>query len=517
MSPAGVRCAGPGGDRWYAWRVPSLAVPIVRRDGRRRAGRILAPPLLGLVAAAVAAVHVVVPAIWRDEAASITMAQRDWGAFDGTIAHVDAVHALYYGGLHLWFDVVPYSPLTLRLPSVLAVGGTAALVTILGTRIAGFRSGVAAGAAAAVLPSLVWAGGEGRSYAITAFLATATTLALLAALEPAATRGRTTVRWAGYAALLALTIACFADAALLGAAHAVTILLIGRGRRIAGLAAVAAAGLAASPLLVLVAGQREQVAWIAQYGPPPLWTAGVQQQWFRSEPVMQAWAGVLAVGLLAAVIRRRLPSRVPAVVLPWAVLPPVALVGIGLVQDPVYWPRYVTFTAPAVALLLGALVALLPAPLTAVALLLLAAVAVPQVRVDREPRAKASSELQLAARLVAAERRAADGPSGIVFGQYNDIAGMTTRIEAIAYPHSFRGLEDLRAREPLRRSTALFGDDIATDAAVARMTHLKTVWILLDVDARPATPVPAAEMEAIGLHETGRFRTPGSLLLRWSR
>ena len=61
------------------------------------------------------------------------------------MAHVDAVHALSYAGLHLWFAVLPYSPLTLRLPSVAAAGVGAVLVAVLGTRLAGRRAGLASG------------------------------------------------------------------------------------------------------------------------------------------------------------------------------------------------------------------------------------------------------------------------------------------------------------------------------------------------------------------------------------
>lgn len=479
--------------------------------------RVAPPALLGLLAAAIAGVHVDRPALWRDEAASVTMAQRDWPAFFGTIAHVDAVHALYYAALHLWFAVVPYTPLTLRLPSVVAVGATAAVLTVLGGRIAGLRAGIAAGAAAAVLPSLVWAGGEGRSYAWTALLASLTTLALLVALDERRSRRRSALAWAGYAALLALTTALFVDAALLGVAHLVTVLVVGHRKRLAGIAAIAVAAVAVSPLLVLAVRQVGQVDWITIYGPPPLWTDGIEQQWFRSVPVMNGWAAVLAVGVLVAVLRRRLSLQALAVALPWAVLPPVALVAVSLVHAPVYWPRYVTFTAPAVALLIGVAVAALPAPLTAVALLLLAALAVPQVRADRLPRAKAESEMELAAGLVAGSRSADDGPSGIVFGQYDTIAGMTTRVEEIAYPAAFAGLTDLTARVPLLHSTELFGEDLPTTAAVPRASGLHTVWILLDLDSEPKTVVPAAALRAAGFHESGRFRTTGSLLLRWSR
>jgi mannosyltransferase len=53
---------------------------------------------------------------------------------------VDAVHGLYYGMMHVWFDTVPYSPLALRAPSVIAVGVTAGLVFALGRRVHGHRN-----------------------------------------------------------------------------------------------------------------------------------------------------------------------------------------------------------------------------------------------------------------------------------------------------------------------------------------------------------------------------------------
>ncbi|RIX30791.1 glycosyltransferase family 39 protein [Amnibacterium setariae] len=490
----------------------AAAVPLRRPSPRVRSA--LAPVLAGLGAAVVAGVQVGRPAVWRDEVASIAMAQRDWDPFRATIAHVDAVHALYYAALHLWFAVVPYSPTTLRLPSVLAAAGTAALLVVLGRRVAGPRAGLAAGALSAVLPAMIWAGGEGRSSAATALLATAATLALVHALD--ADRRRA-VAWVAYGALLALTIAVFADAALLAPAHLVTVLLVGRGRRLPGAAAVVAGVLPTVPLLLLAHAQSGQVSWIAQLGPPPLVPDGVVQQWFRADAVGVAWGAALVVGAVAAAVRRRPVHRLLAVALPWAVLPPVALAATALTGDPLYWPRYVAFTAPAVALLVGALLAALPLPALVAAVLVLGLVAVPQERADRQPRAKAESEIELAARLVAASRGPDDGPAGIVFGQYGDVRGLTTRAAAISYPAAFRGLEDLTARVPLARSTELFGSDLPTSAAVPRATRLRTVWILLDMDSRPKTVVPAAGLRAAGFTETGRFRAPGSLLLRWTR
>ncbi|MCU1474068.1 hypothetical protein [Amnibacterium sp.] len=474
--------------------------------------------LLGIAGVLVAGWHVDVPALWRDEAASVGAALRTWPALGGMVDRVDAVHATYYAFLHVWFAAVGYTPFTLRLPSVLAAGGTAAVVTVLGARLAGRRGGMASGAVAAVLPSLVWAGGEGRSYAISALLASAATLALVHALGPHRSALATAGAWAGHAALLALATVVFLDDLLLAAAHVVTALLLGRGRqRFGGLAAAVAATLAVLPLLRLATAQTGQVGWIAAYVPASPWHQLAVEQWFRSDLVAKTVLVVLVAGAIAAVVRRRVPAGALAVVLPWALLPPAGLLAAGLVTAPVYWPRYVTFTAPAVALLVGLAAAALPRLIGVIAVLAIAATAVPQIVADREPHAKAGSEMGDAAALVAAERGPSDGPAGIVFGQYNGIRGVTTRIEAIAYPEDFRGLRDLTATGPLADSTALFGSDIGATAAVPRMRSLTTVWFLLDLDADPQTVVPTAAMEAAGLAPTGTFRTRGSILLRWSR
>ncbi|MGN6742212.1 MAG: hypothetical protein ACTHJL_02790 [Amnibacterium sp.] len=496
---------------------PSAASPAAGRARWHRAA-LLDPLLLGTAAALVAAWHVGVPAIWRDEAASITAAERSWPALAATVAHVDVVHAAYYGLLHLWFAVLGYSPVTLRLPSVLAVGGAAAVVTVLGRRLASRRAGLAAGAASAVLPSLVWAGGEGRSYALSALLAALATLALVHALTPHRRRGISVLCWLAHAALLALTATVFLDGLLLAAAHAVTAaLLLRRWGRLAGVASGALAALAVAPLLRLAALQTAQVDWISADAPASPWRQVAVEQWFRSNAVAATVLAILVVGVLTAVLRRRLPRRAVVVAVPWAVLPPAALLAAGLMHAPLYWPRYVTFTAPAVALLIGIAAAALPRLGTAAAVALLAVVAVPQIAADRQPGAKAHSELALAARLVEAERTPSDGPSGIVFGQYHAIPGMTTRIDAIAYPQAFRGLADVRALTPLTDSAALFGADRSPAAAVPRMHRLTTVWFLLDPQAEPTTPVPVAAMRAIGLRETGRFETAGSVLLRFGR
>lgn len=474
------------------------------------------PVLVGALAAGVAGWDVAVPGVWRDEAASITAAQREWPAFGALIAHIDAVHALYYALLHLWFGVVGYSPLSLRLPSVLAAGVGAALVVVLGTRLAGRRAGLAGGLVAAVLPTLVWAGGEGRSYAWTAALATGTTLALLHALDPEASRRRAVVAWIGYAGLLALGAVLFVDALLLAVAHLVAVLVIGRGRRLAGGIAIAAAVVAASPVVVLALRQSGQVSWLLRYAVPAGWELPVQQ-WFRSDAVAICAAALLVLGGLATVVGRRAPGRALAVALPWALLPPLGLIAIGLVHAPVYWPRYVTFTVPAIALLVGIAVAALPRPLTAAAVLVVAALAVPQIALDRAPDAKSDAGMRAGAALIAQERSSVDGASGILYGAYLDVPHATTRIDAIAYPAAFRGLVDLRATVPLDRSTALFGTNRSMAAAALRAGRLRTVWVLLSTPTAPTVEAPVAQLESLGFRRTARFTTTDTVLLRFTR
>ena len=205
--------------------------------------------------------------------------------------------------------------------------------------------------------------------------------------------------------------------------------------------------------------------------------------------------------------------------MPWAVAPAAVLLAVSLVHSPLYWPRYVTFTAPAVALVLGAAVAVLWRPVAVACVLLFALVAAPQIHADRQPRAKADSEIGLEARLVASARARApgEGAAGIVYGQYDDIRGLTTGMAALAYPQDFHRLTDLTALRPIASSTDLFEPRESPADALPRMRSLRTVWFLLDLDSSPKTPIPVAGLHALGFTESGRFRAPGSLLMRWTR
>ena len=47
-----------------------------------------------------------VPGPWLDEGATILSASRSWPSLAEMLGNIDAVHGLYYGIMHLWFDLV---------------------------------------------------------------------------------------------------------------------------------------------------------------------------------------------------------------------------------------------------------------------------------------------------------------------------------------------------------------------------------------------------------------------------
>jgi mannosyltransferase len=177
----------------------------------------VAPILVGMLGLAISLTGIGTPSIWYDEAASIISATRSWDQLGAMIGNVDLVHAAYYALLHVIFDLVGYSPISLRVPSAIAIGVAAALTVVLGRLLDRPRLGLIAGVVFCLLPRITWAGTEGRSYAITTALAVLLTIVLVHA-------SRSTRRslWVLYAALVVVSCVVFVYLALVVVAHAVT-------------------------------------------------------------------------------------------------------------------------------------------------------------------------------------------------------------------------------------------------------------------------------------------------------
>lgn len=82
--------------------------------------------------------------MWRDEAATWQVAHRSIPEMWHLLDTAEVVHGLYYLFAHGIFAVFGDSLLALRLPSVLAMAGAAAVITLLGARLADPCTGLAA-------------------------------------------------------------------------------------------------------------------------------------------------------------------------------------------------------------------------------------------------------------------------------------------------------------------------------------------------------------------------------------
>ena len=355
----------------------------------------LFPPVLAAVAGLWA---VSVPSFWRDESVSGMAASMPLGELWRLLGALDAVHALYYLLLRP-FAAVSMSEQSLRLPSVIATAAAAYGVTVIGRRLASARTGLVAGAVYAVLPIVSRYAQEARSYAIVSAVAVLATWILLNALDD----GRR-ARYAAYAGAVALLGWTHLYALLLVPAHGVTVLLWDRRALPRWAVAVAAAAVAVTPLVVIAAGQEQQVAWLKRpgFGDVLAFVLEVGGPWWAV-----ALVSVLTVAGVVVTVWRARPLAKVAV--PWAVLPVVLSFTISQVH-PIYNARYVLFCVPGLALVVGGAFAAnlagvwVTRTVAGVAVAALAALPLPAQLFIRQPANRPDDLRSLAASLTAQER-----------------------------------------------------------------------------------------------------------------
>jgi mannosyltransferase len=287
------------------------------------------------------------PALWRDEISTWWATTLGIADLTRLLRNVDAVTAPYYVAMKAWAAVAGDSVLALRLPSALAMAGTAALLTVLGRRLFSASVGITAGMLFAVLPTVSRFGQEARGYGFAMLAATLATLLLVAALERPGW-----LRWLGYAAAVTL----------LGWSHLLAMVtLLGhfagmvawswrrRDRRAAQdwLLAVSLGGLPVLPLIWLGMQQRTQLSWL----PEPSWRLLIDTPKGLFGSVAVGW---LIIGL---VLTARWPTRRGlAVLVGWALLGPATLFAVSFLV-PLFFSRYLLFTLPAWCLLAAVAVA----------------------------------------------------------------------------------------------------------------------------------------------------------------
>ena len=432
---------------------------------------------------------------WRDEAATISAAQRPLGNLLRTLGNIDAVHGAYYLLIWVTLKLGGTGELATRLPSAVAMAVAAVAVAALGGRLVSPRAGLAAGLVFAVLPPVSLYGQDARPYAITVALAAIASYLLVRAMEADVSRKR--YKWlAGYAACVAALGIVDIFGLLLIVAHAVTVGLRclrlsetgaswagatgtgseggpGGGKSARSLAvgwlAAAVAGTAlASPLLVFAFVQRGTLSWLTA---PSL--GAVRGLHELIGPAYMADAVVLGVacGIVVSALlgRERLraswPGSLPALCLPWLIVPPVILL-VGSLITPLYTFRYVLLCIPAIALLAGAGLASLGWVAGAAALVVIALLGLPAQRQVRGPDGHGDNVRQ-ADRIVAEHMRPKDA-----------VLEFKAENFAQAYPYGIRKLAPVALAESPIRSATLIGTFLPDPVVRQRLTHVQRVWVI---------------------------------------
>ncbi|MGW7818971.1 glycosyltransferase family 39 protein [Streptomyces puniciscabiei] len=455
--------------------------------------------------------------MWRDEAVSFQVGRRTVPQIWLLLHDVDAVHGLYYLLVHAVLAARP-GEVALRLPSVCAAAGTAALVAALGTRLSRPRVGLWAGLLYAVSPMAGHYAQEGRSYALVAAGATWATLLFVRAVRRGSARC-----WAAYGAVLGLTCWLHEFAVLLLCAHGGTLAPARVGGRVWRRWGCAAGGVVVSlvPMAVVSRGQAAQVAWLRR--PTAATAEGLVRGFLGPSGGVYAVCLGLALAGAAGLVGRRGEITLAGVALPLTVVPPAVLMLVSQ-ASPLFVGRYVLYALSGAPLLVaagaervaGVLGRLRLAgrrvptrsPLVTLAGVLAVALAflcqLPLLRADRDPGAR-PDDLGAVARVVARELRPGDA---VVFLPAH------ARNVALAYPGAFRGARDVALGEGAAGSGTLYGRETGAREVRRRMARLDRVWVVADPDLLAGRWIPRNHAERAELAVLRRYFTGREEVLR---
>jgi mannosyltransferase len=456
-----------------------------------------------------------IPSYWGDEAASVMSAERSLPSLFRMLGHIDAVHGAYYVFLHYWIGAFGASELATRLPSAVAAGFVVTGTFFVGQHLARRSLGIAAAVVCAVLPRIVYLGGETRSYAFSTAIAVWLTLLLLILI-----RRRITNRWAwlGYAAGLALGLYLFLYLGLLILVHAAYLVSsrrFGPVRR-RWLQAVALAVALGSPVIVYGFVERHQIAFLAKRHYATAANILVLQWLGNPFLAVVAWALVVLAVTSAIIAWRRWHERSELIILTvlWVAIPTVALLAMSIVS-PTYNLRYLSQSAPGLALLIVAGVFQLRARwLKMAALATVVALALPTDVGQREPFAmNHGSDLSQTAAVIGSEAHAGDA---IVFDR-TTLPSQRLRLMLHLYPSDFVGLKDVGLKVPYRKRDHLWDTTWPLDLVPQRLNGVTTVWLLEltgSPDNRHGTDVRT--LESLGYHRVSRQLINRTVIYKFS-
>lgn len=470
--------------------------------GPRRRGTLLDPVAVAVLAAVVSGAGASRPSLWFDEGATISAsASRSLPELWRLLGHIDAVHGLYYLLMHGWFMLFPPTEFWSRVPSCLAIGAAAAGVVVFTKQFSPRTAAVCAGVVFAILPRTTWAGVEARSYALSTAAAVWLTVLLIISVR----RNRPWL-WLLYALALMLSILLNINLTLLVLVYGTILPVIARGKSavIWWAATSSAAVFILVPFMVFAHGQIRQVGWIS----PLNWHNVidiVQHQYFENSIPFALLAGVVIV---AAIAVGRAGVRAPAgdmrslliVCAAWIIVPTGVSLIYSAISEPIYCPRYLFFTAPAMAVVLALCIVTVARKRRAIAgvLIVFAVAALPNyVWTQRGPYPKEGWDYSKVADVISAH--AAPGDCLLVDNTVRWAPGPIRALLATR-PAAFRPLVDVGrgARGPERGT--LWDGHVAVWLVLARLNRCSTVWTISSRD------------KTLPDHQSGQSLPPGPLL-----
>jgi mannosyltransferase len=445
---------------------------------------VLDPLIVGVLGAAVSLAGAARPSFWYDEAATISASySRSLPQLWQMLGEVDAVHGLYYLLMHGWFQLFPPTEFWSRAPSGLAVGAAAAGVVVLGRQFSSRTVAVSSGVLCAILPRATWAGIEARPYALTMTAAVWLTVLLVYT-----TRRNNGWLWLSYAIGLAASVLLDVYLTLMLLAHSAFVLIYRRSRPVIvrfAIASIAACG-AVAPFVREAMGQVHQIIWIAPVGHRTIEDVAIQQYFERSPPftIVSALLVATAIAVWLFTSARLIDGerQLLTLAIAWLVVPTAVILVWSAFVVPIYTPRYLSFTAPAIALVLGVCIgALAVKPWVAPAVLSVFAVAAAPnyVLVQRGPYAKYGMDYSEVADLITA--KAAPGDCLLVNDTVTFMPAPMRPLLA-ARPDAYRKLVDLSLWQRATDRNHVFDTNLIPEASAGPLSDCRIVWIITQAD-----------------------------------
>lgn len=481
-------------------------------SNRHVPGRLADPVMIGALATAISGAWAGRPSFWFDESATISAAaSRSLPQLWRLLSHIDAVHGLYYLLMRGWFTVFPATEFWSRVPSCLAIGGAAAGVVVftklssghLGVQPTRRATALCAGIVFALLPRVTWAGIEARPYALEATAAVWLTVLVVSAL-----RRNSWWLWLWYGLGLMLSILLSINMALLVLVYGALLPILARGRSAIGawaLASTAGLGLM-TPFVLFAHRQVWQVGWISGLNRSLLLDVVHRQYFDHSVP----FAILTGLVIVAATLTRLAGVRGPGtgnrqlllVCTAWIGIPTGVLLGYSALVEPIYYPRYLILTAPAMAIVIAiCIVTLCDKPWAIAGLLaLFTAAALPNyLFTQRGPYAKEGWDYSQVADLIGSHANAGD-----CLLVDNTVPWRPGPIRALlaSRPAAFEPLIDIERGFRGPDVGALWDGHVAVWLRTARVDQCSTLWTITDRD------------KALPNQQHGQVLPPGPVLGR---